>query len=61
MLKLAGITIFTILLMSLIFGADPVTVMVNLIKMPVFQGFFLTSVLIVFIYSSIEKKKSAKS
>jgi hypothetical protein len=42
--------------MSLLFGVDPAKVMATLVEMPMFQWFFLSSLLIVCIYSFILRK-----
>lgn len=55
MIKLAGITIFLIVFMSLLAGLDPAKVMVTLIEMPTFQGFVLLSFSAVFAYSILKR------
>lgn len=55
MIELAGITFFIIIFMSLLFEVDPARVMATLIEMPIFQWFFLSSLFIVFTYSTLKR------
>lgn len=55
MIKLGGITLFTIIFMSVLFNVDPAKVIVTLIQMPIFLIFFIASIIIAGLFSVFEK------